>query len=139
MANNKATYQQVHNVSINKDALAEIASNMDLSKKDLKVLLLLFTQLDGYKMPFNNERKTKDPMNFSIIDVDTIADALYMSKKSVRKCIDRIHDEGYIEKGSNKTRTLGDGWTVKMRDGKLSAHYENTIVITKDGYEILTM
>ena len=47
--------------------------------------------------------------------------------------------EPMVAEGSNKTRTLGDGWTVKMRDGKLSAHYENTIVITKDGYEILTM
>ena len=111
MANNKSTYQQVHNVSINKDYLAKIARNMDLSKKDYKVLLLLFTQLDGYRMPFNNERKTKDPLNFSIIDVETIANALCMSKKSVRKCIDRIHDEGYIEMGSNRTITNGYRFT----------------------------
>ena len=25
-----------------------------------------------------------------------------------------------------------------MKDGKLSSHYENTLVVTKDGYEILT-
>ena len=46
--------------------------------------------------------------------------------------------EPMVAQGSNKTRTLSDGWTVKMKDGKLSSHYENTIVITKDGYEILT-
>ena len=40
--------------------------------------------------------------------------------------------------GKPNVRTLGDGWTVKMKDGKLSSHYENTIVVTKDGYEILT-
>ena len=32
-----------------------------------------------------------------------------------------------------------DGWAVKTRDGKPSAHYENTVVITKDGVEILTL
>jgi methionyl aminopeptidase len=47
--------------------------------------------------------------------------------------------EPMVAMGSNKTRTLSDGWTVKMKDGKASAHYENTIVITEDGYEILTM
>lgn len=32
-----------------------------------------------------------------------------------------------------------DGWTVTTADGKLSAHYENTILITKDEPEILTL
>lgn len=31
-----------------------------------------------------------------------------------------------------------DDWTVKTYDGKPAAHYEHTILITKDGYEILT-
>lgn len=31
-----------------------------------------------------------------------------------------------------------DGWTTKTKDGKLCSHYENTIVITSDGYEVLT-
>jgi methionyl aminopeptidase len=47
--------------------------------------------------------------------------------------------EPMVAEGKYHTRTLSDGWTVKMKDGKLSAHYENTIVVTKDGYEILTM
>lgn len=47
--------------------------------------------------------------------------------------------EPMVGEGKHQTRTLGDGWTVKMRDGKMSAHYENTIAVTKDGYEILTM
>ena len=33
---------------------------------------------------------------------------------------------------------LSDGWTVKTQDGKLSAHYENTILITDGEPEILT-
>lgn len=32
-----------------------------------------------------------------------------------------------------------DGWTVVTADGKLAAHYENTIVITKDGPKVLTI
>lgn len=32
-----------------------------------------------------------------------------------------------------------DGWTVKTLDGKLSAHYENTILITDKEPEILTL
>lgn len=47
--------------------------------------------------------------------------------------------EPMIAEGARFTRTLSDGWTVKMKDGKLSSHYENTLVVTKNGYEILTM
>lgn len=31
-----------------------------------------------------------------------------------------------------------DGWTIKTMDGKPAAHYEHTVLVTKDGYEILT-
>ena len=31
-----------------------------------------------------------------------------------------------------------DDWTVKTQDGKPAAHYEHTVLVTKDGYEILT-
>lgn len=47
--------------------------------------------------------------------------------------------EPMIAEGNNKVRILGDGWTAKMKDGKLSAHYENTLVVTSSGYEILTL
>lgn len=32
-----------------------------------------------------------------------------------------------------------DGWTVSTDDGQPAAHYENTMVVTKDGVEILTL
>lgn len=41
--------------------------------------------------------------------------------------------------GKPATRVLSDGWGVVSKDGKLTAHYENTIVVRKDGYEILTI
>ena len=47
--------------------------------------------------------------------------------------------EPMILEGKKDTRILGDGWTVKSKDGKLTCHYENTIVITEDGYEIITL
>jgi methionyl aminopeptidase len=46
--------------------------------------------------------------------------------------------EPMVMEGKNKLRTLSDGWTTLSKDGKYSAHYENTILVTKDGYEILT-
>jgi len=32
-----------------------------------------------------------------------------------------------------------DGWTVTTKDRSLSAQWEHTILVTKDGYEILTL
>ena len=46
--------------------------------------------------------------------------------------------EPMINEGSYKVDILDDGWTVVTADGGLSAHYENTIVITENGAEILT-
>jgi methionyl aminopeptidase len=40
--------------------------------------------------------------------------------------------------GASDIRTLGDGWTIVTADGKLSAHFEHTILITKGMPEILT-
>ncbi len=46
--------------------------------------------------------------------------------------------EPMINQGVAKVYTLDDKWTVKTLDGKLSAHFEHTVAITKDGPEILT-
>lgn len=40
--------------------------------------------------------------------------------------------------GSHSVYVDKDGWTVKTRDGSLSAHFEHTILVTKNGAEILT-
>lgn len=47
--------------------------------------------------------------------------------------------EPMVAEGKPQTRVLGDGWTAKMKDGKLSCHYENTVLVTTEGYEILTL
>ena len=47
--------------------------------------------------------------------------------------------EPMVNMGERFVVFMPDGWTVKARDGKPSAHYENTVLITKDGVEILTL
>ena len=46
--------------------------------------------------------------------------------------------EPMVNAGQARVRTLSDGWTVVTADGKLSAHYENTIAITGGDPIILT-
>ena len=47
--------------------------------------------------------------------------------------------EPMVLEGRKDTRVLPDGWTAKSKDGKLTAHYENTVIVTESGYEIITM
>ena len=47
--------------------------------------------------------------------------------------------EPMINQGRPETRLLGDGWTAITRDRKLSAQWEHTVLVTADGYEILTL
>ncbi|KAB2489904.1 type I methionyl aminopeptidase [Priestia endophytica] len=46
--------------------------------------------------------------------------------------------EPMVNAGSRYVKTLADGWTVVTQDKKYCAHFEHTIAIVEDGYEILT-
>ena len=46
--------------------------------------------------------------------------------------------EPMINAGTGDVKELKDGWTVVTADGKLSAHYENTVALTESGIVILT-
>lgn len=46
--------------------------------------------------------------------------------------------EPMINAGTYAVHTLSNRWTVVTDDGKLSSHYENTVVLTENGVEILT-
>ena len=46
--------------------------------------------------------------------------------------------EPMVNAGSRYVKTLADNWTVVTVDGKTCAHFEHTIAITDNGYEILT-
>jgi len=47
--------------------------------------------------------------------------------------------EPMINLGTHHSKVLNDGWTVVTKDGKLSAQWEHTVAVTKDGHEILTL
>lgn len=47
--------------------------------------------------------------------------------------------EPMINQGSRQIAHLDDDWTVVTKDGKLSAQWEHTILVTEKGYEILTL
>ena len=46
--------------------------------------------------------------------------------------------EPIINLGSKYCKTLRDGWTVITKDGNLSAQWEHTVLVTNNGFEILT-
>ncbi|MCX6345924.1 MAG: type I methionyl aminopeptidase [Armatimonadetes bacterium] len=47
--------------------------------------------------------------------------------------------EPMVNIGSYEIETLGDGWTVVTRDRSLSAHFEHTVAIRRNGPDILTL
>lgn len=47
--------------------------------------------------------------------------------------------EPMINQGQAKVKTKKDGWTVVTRDKKLSVQWEHTILVTEEGYEVLTL
>ena len=46
--------------------------------------------------------------------------------------------EPMINLGAPDIRLLDDGWTVVTADGSLSAQFEHTVLVTRDGAEVLT-
>ena len=46
--------------------------------------------------------------------------------------------EPMLNLGTEKIYLLDDDWTIITRDNKPSAHFEHTVLVTDDGYEILT-
>ncbi len=47
--------------------------------------------------------------------------------------------EPMVNQGSRKVVTEDDEWTVTTADGKLSAQFEHTVAVTRDGVEVLTL
>ncbi len=47
--------------------------------------------------------------------------------------------EPMINLGKKEVKVLSDGWTAVTKDRSLSAQFEHTILVTSDGYEILTL
>ncbi|KQN26306.1 methionine aminopeptidase [Sphingomonas sp. Leaf33] len=47
--------------------------------------------------------------------------------------------EPMINQGTHRVSTEDDGWTVVTDDGRLSAQFEHTVAVTRDGVEVLTL
>ncbi len=47
--------------------------------------------------------------------------------------------EPMVNQGSRRVATQDDGWTVVTQDGRLSAQFEHTVAVTRDGVEVLTL
>ncbi len=47
--------------------------------------------------------------------------------------------EPLLNQGTADVRTLRDGWTVVTCDGQLSAQFEHTVAVTRDGVQVLTL
>ena len=47
--------------------------------------------------------------------------------------------EPMLNQGRRSVRTEDDGWTVVTMDGKLSAQFEHTVAVTRDGVRVLTL
>ena len=46
--------------------------------------------------------------------------------------------EPMLNLGTRHVCILDDDWTIVVEDGKPSAHFEHTVLVLKDGYQILT-
>lgn len=51
---------------------------------------------------------------------------------------DTIAIEPMATLGGERIRVDADGWTISTRDGSMAAHFEHTVLVTKDGAEVLT-
>ena len=47
--------------------------------------------------------------------------------------------EPMVNVGKRHVKLLGDGWTVVTKDHSLSAQWEHTLLVTEDGFEVLTV
>ena len=47
--------------------------------------------------------------------------------------------EPMINAGKRNVKLLADGWTVVTKDHSLSAQWEHTVLVTENGYEVLTL
>ncbi|MDR3762752.1 MAG: type I methionyl aminopeptidase [Acidobacteriota bacterium] len=74
----------------------------------------------------------------------TIHEAPFIPNDFDPRCSDLLTEglvftiEPIIAMGTSRTFTRKDGWTIRTRDRSFAAHYEHTLVVTKDGAQLLT-
>ena len=75
----------------------------------------------------------EDPKVPNFVSRELLRDDIYLRPGVV------LAIEPMVNMGSEKVKTLRDGWTVVTKDGKCSAHFEHTIAIVEDGCRVLTL
>jgi methionyl aminopeptidase len=78
-------------------------------------------------------RMHEEPRVPNFVSAELLADDIILAEGMV------LAVEPMINSGVSDVRTLKDGWTVVTKDGKCSAHFEHTIVITSDDCDVLTV
>lgn len=92
--------------------LEEIVENDNLSKKEIRVFMLLMCYLNGYRPPKTKMRLDEyDPLNFTEINKAEMARTLRISKKDVSDAINFFVDINILEKGKNKSNRKGYRFT----------------------------
>lgn len=109
----KEVFQYMHTTTIPRDAfIKNVLENKSLDYDDLRVCMLLMTELDGWSMSRKEARASaKDPLNYKKVHVDKIAKKLDMKKKDVKESIKVLIREDIIEKGESIASVNGYRFT----------------------------
>jgi len=105
MADSRNIKQFQRNVSIPREALLDKIEETvdDLKKIDYQVFLVLLCsyKIEGFTIPDGHmtDQRYEDPMNYTIIDMNTIADKIGVKRKEVKRSLERLEDAGIIQKG----------------------------------------
>lgn len=104
----------IYKTHIKRQLIDNVILNEDLSKKDLRIAILLFTKLGGYCVNDDirlNDKRLADPNNYSSINIESIAETLNIDKKDVKKSIKKLIKHGVLEDGSSATIKHGYRFT----------------------------
>ena len=89
-----------------------IVENEEMTKKQLRVTLLLLASLDGYSPPKSSMRGDEnDPMLFTAISKKEIANTLNIDKTDVDDAIDFLLSYEILEEGKDRTNKKGYRFT----------------------------
>lgn len=102
---------------------------------DISHAIGTFVNAHGYSIPRN---LTGHGVGTSVHEDPTVPNFGLPGRGALLKEGMTIAVEPMVHLGKPHTRVLADRWGVESKDHSLTAHYEHTIAITKDGYEILT-
>ena len=87
----------------------------------------------------NLERRNNNRVKFTATGIGTAIISASVNSEYKNGAADGIAIEPMVNMGDKRVEFLSDGWTCKAKDDLPSAHYENTVLITENGVEILTL